>query len=142
MRNSYQGLVLIELLLSLAIIGLLFGLSLSFFELVPNRSQVDAAVRSASALLVRAEILSRTVEDDATWGVRFEPEAAILFKGDSYDTRDAAFDEVFDMRVTVDGTDEYVFSKVSGRPTAGETSFARENVRRTISVNAYGTIEQ
>jgi hypothetical protein len=134
--------MLLEMMLALAVAGILFGASYILYENIPFRNDLDDAAFVSQSLLRKAELYSMAVMHDDSWGVRFEPDRAILFKGTSYDNRDESYDEVVQVFAEPSGVEEYFFEKVSGRPeSSGETTYSGTlGESKTVSVNAYGRI--
>ena len=91
----------------------------------------------------RAQQLSMATEGDSQWGVTFIPGSIIIFKGSTYATRDANYDENFDISpaITVSGQSEYDFLKTTGFPVqTGQSVFTDENYQKTVIVNAKGVV--
>lgn len=140
-----RGFTLLEILLSIAVVGILTAISIPVSRTLQIRNDVDVAANIFVQDLRRAQTLSQAVDADETWGVRAQTGGIILFKGASYATRDSDFDEVFGLSdgITPSGTQEFVFSKLTGYPQiAGTLTLAAVSVgSRNISINAKGTID-
>lgn len=141
---SEHGFTLVELLLSVAIITLLTGLSLPVYESFVRRNDLDLTTQSVVSVIRRAQTYSRGVSQDSTWGVEFLSTGATLFKGATYATRDSAYDESVTLpgSVSLNGTSEVVFAKLSATPstTANVSLASTTNDSRTITVNAKGMV--
>lgn len=139
-----RGFTLIELLLSVAILTLLSGLSLPVYESFVRRNDLDLTAQSVVSSVRRAGIYARAVDGDSTWGVRFLSTSVTLFRGATYATRDANFDEIIPLpaSVSLSGTSEIVFNKLSGTPntTASVTLSGSTNDTRTITINTKGMV--
>jgi prepilin-type N-terminal cleavage/methylation domain-containing protein len=139
------GFTLIEVLLSVAILTLLTGLSLPVYESFVRRNDLDLTAQTIASTIRRAETYARGVNEDSTWGVRFTSPTTTLFKGTTYATRDATYDEIVTIpnSMTMTGTSEVVFSKLSAIPntTASIDLNSTTNDTRTITVNAGGAVE-
>lgn len=141
--NHKRGFTLLELLLSIAIISVLAGLSLPVYRTLIKKNDLYIAANSVASSFRRAQVLSRAVDGDTSWGVKIQSGSIVLFKGTSYAARDTTFDETFDVPSTIDasGTTEFVFSKFTGLPqTTGTINFSAESDTRSVSVNEKGTI--
>lgn len=141
--SAEQAFTLLELLLSIAIIGVLAGLSLPVYRTLMVKNDLDIAADSTTSSLRRAQMLSQAVDGDTTWGVKVQSGSIVLFKGTSYAGRDANFDETFDVPTTigVGGTTEYVFAKFTGFPQpTGTINLATESDTRSVSINEKGTV--
>jgi len=139
------GFTLIELLLSIAIIGMLSGLSLPVYESFARRNDLDVATLSVVNAIRRSETYARAVQGDSTWGMRFQTSGVTLYKGATYASRDANFDETIDVpdSVTVSGLSEVQFAKLTAAPsTTGTVTFtSTTNDTRTLTLNAKGMVD-
>lgn len=143
-QNWVSGFTLLEVLLSIALITILAGVSLPAYYTLFSRNDLDVAKNQVSQSLGRASFVSSASVGDTTWGVKVLSGNIIVFKGASYAGRDASFDEIYSMSpsVTPSGLSEIVFSKMTGFPqsigaiiltsTNGET--------RTITINSKGSV--
>jgi prepilin-type N-terminal cleavage/methylation domain-containing protein len=142
--NGNRGFTLVEMLLSVAIISLLAGLSLPVYASFSNRNELDITAQNLASALRRAQVYARGVHGDSQWGVAIQSEAIILFKGSSYASRDAAYDEPSSISAstTVGGLSEVLFAKLSGTPAAtGTVTFTNvNNESKTVTINAKGTV--
>lgn len=142
-----KAFTLVEVLLSLAVIGLLTGIGIPVYRTVQVKNDLSVTVNVVVQTLRRAQILSQSVDGDISWGVKIQSSDITLFKGVSYATRDANFDEVFDMPLNVipSGLDEIVFAKFSGLPqttgTVTLTSSSGDAVNIIINVKGIITYE-
>lgn len=141
--NHERGFTLLELLLSVAVIGALAGLSLPVYRTLLQKNDLDIAAVTIAQSLRRSQLLSQAVDGDTTWGVKVQSSSIVVFKGASYATRDTTFDETFDVPATigVGGATEVVFAKFTGLPqTTGVINISTENDTRSVSINEKGTI--
>ncbi len=145
MRHTGQaGFTLIEALLSVAIIGILAGVSLPVYLSFQNRNDLDLAAQSIAETLRRAETYSRGVQGDAQWGVAIRPTYITLFKGTSYAARIASYDENTSLpaTVTVGGLSDIPFTKWSGAPTStGTITLTSTAGSRSVVINAKGMVD-
>lgn len=143
MKN--QGFTLIEMLLSTGIIVAIIAISTPIFQSFQAKNDLDIAAVTVAQNLRRAQMLSQSIDGDATWGVFVANGSQTIFKGASYAIRDVAFDEIFDMPTSIvpSGISEIVFSKLYGLPqTIGTINFASTtNEIRIVTINAKGTID-
>ncbi len=142
-HNSRHGFTLLELLLSVAVISALAGLSLPVYRTLLSKNDLDIAAVTVVQTARRAQVLSQSVDGDATWGVKIQSGSIVLFKGTSYALRDTLLDETFDLpgSIGVSGTTEYVFSKFTGFPqTTGTATLATSNDTRTVTINEKGMV--
>lgn len=140
-----HGFTLIEVLLSVAIISAIAGMSLPILGSFNNRNDLDITAQSIVGQLRRAQTYARGMNGDAQWGIRLQNGSATLFKGALYASRDTAYDETSPIpsSITVDGTSDITYSKLDGAPnTAGSITLTNtnNNESRTITINAKGMV--
>ena len=135
---------MVEVMLSLAIIAALAGISAPIYQSFQVRNDLDIAGVTIAQSLRRAQVLSEAVDGDTTWGVDIRSGSITLYKGASYATRDTTFDELFDMptSITPSGLSGIVFAKFTGLPqtTGTVTLTSNANETRTITVNSKGSV--
>ena len=143
-RPEKNGFTLIEILLSVALIGAIAGIGIPIYQTLQVRNDLDLALHIWADSLARAQILARAVEGDTSWGAKAETGRIVMFKGASYVGRDVLFDEISDIspNIILTGRTEIVFSKLSGLPQAsGPATFSSINGdSRTATVNAKGVV--
>ncbi len=141
---SQHGFTLVELLLSVAIMTMLIGLSLPVYETFVRRNDLDLTAQNIAGAIRRAETYARGAKNDSTWGIEFLSSGVTIFKGSTYSTRDTSYDETVSLpgSVSISGDSEMIFSKLSGAPdAAGTVSLSSStNDTRTIAVNAKGMV--
>lgn len=88
-----KGFTILELLLSVAMIAILAGISIPLYSMYGSRSSADSVRNGVVNSLRTARAFSIAGKDDSPWGVHFESGNIVIFKGFSYPGRDASFDE-------------------------------------------------
>jgi prepilin-type N-terminal cleavage/methylation domain-containing protein len=146
-RETYKGsagFTLIEMMLSVAVITIIAGISAPVYQSFQVRNNLDIATVSIAQSLRRAQVLAQAVDGDRTWGVKVQSGNITVFKGTSYTARDTAFDELFDMptSTTPSGVSEIVFDKFTGLPqtTGAITLTSSANETKTITINSKGMV--
>ncbi len=143
--NRSAGFTLLEVLLSVTIIGILLGLSVPVYETFVRRNDLDITTQSIAVMLRRAEVYARSVKSDNAWGVAIQSGVVTLFQGTNFAGRDTAFDETLTLpgTVTPSGLSEVQFAKFTALPntTGNITLTSTETSIRTININAKGTID-
>jgi prepilin-type N-terminal cleavage/methylation domain-containing protein len=141
---NQHGFTLVELLLSVAIMTMLIGLSLPVYETFVRRNDLDLTTQNVASAIRRAEVYARGVKNDSTWSVEFLSSGITIFKGPTYSTRDTSYDETVSLpgSVSISGDSEMIFSKLSGTPDAAGTVTltSSANDTRTVVVNAKGMV--
>jgi prepilin-type N-terminal cleavage/methylation domain-containing protein len=146
MKKIIAGFTLIEIIMVVAIMGILAGLAVPIYQYFQVRNDLDVAVNTVVASLRRAQALSQAVDGDISWGVKIQSGSIVLFKGTSYAGRDSNFDEAMAMTSAISpgGLQEIVFNKLSGEPqTIGTTTLTllQTNEKQDIFINQKGTIQ-
>lgn len=140
-----QGFTLVEALLAVAIIAAMAGISTPLLSGFVARNDLDLATQNIIRSLRRAQTYARSGAGDSQWGVAILSDKAVLFKGASYATRDANFDEnTLLTNITPSGLNEVAFSKLTAMPTtSGAATFTANGTTntRTITINAEGMVE-
>ncbi len=138
------GFTLLELLLSVTIIGLITALSLPVYETFARRNDLDLTAQNVTAAIRRAQTYARGQNYDSTWGIKFQADNATLYRGTSYASRTAGFDEIVDIpdSITASGLDDIQFAKMTGAPssTGTLTLSSTTNDTRAITLNAKGMV--
>lgn len=142
--NRTYGFSLIEMLLSVAIISMLVGISLPVYVPFQTRNELEITTQTIADMLRRAQTYARGVNGDSQWGVAVQSGDATLFKGTSFATRDTAYDETsaISPATAVSGLGEVVFAKLTATPstTGTITLTASTNDVRTITINGKGMV--
>jgi len=141
-----KGLTLFEILIVIGIIAILLSLTLPLGLDFYRSQQLETQSQGVIQALRRAQLKAMSVESDSAFGVHLTDDNYTLFKlskGEIYATRDANFDEVFDlpMIITVSGLNEVVFSKLEGKPNiTGDIIVSSDGNTATININELGRI--
>ncbi len=142
--HTTGGFTMIELLLSVSIIGLLSAVILPFSTTLLIRNDLHTAIQTSADALYRAQTLARSGADDSQWGVLVQQGSVTLFEGSSYASRVVASDETTSLPATIRPTNmtEIVFSKLFGHPTQSGilTLTSEHNESRILTINEVGTI--
>ena len=144
--NKKKGFTLIELLLSIALISALAYVSLPVYQSFQIKNDLNIATTTIVQSLRRAQMLSQNMEGDSSWGVSITSGSVTMFKGASYATRDANYDEINSMSpvITQSGLGEIVFTKLSGSPSTTGTITLNNSITsletRSITINSEGMV--
>ncbi len=143
--NKTAGFTLLEMLLSVAIISMLVGMSVPVYESFVRRNDLDLIAQQLASVIRRAETYARAVAYDNAWSVEITSTTITLFQGTSYATRNTAYDEsvTIPASVTPSGLSEIQFAKFSASPntTGSITLTSTTNSTRTVTVNAKGMVD-
>ncbi len=142
--QNARGFTLIEMMLSVSIIGLITGLSLPIYQSFTNRNDLDITALSLASAMRRAQTYARGMNGDSDWGVSIQTGSIILFKGTVFASRDTTYDEAITVSPTtvVSGLSLVTFSKFSGATstTGTVTLTSINNETRTVNINAKGMV--
>jgi prepilin-type N-terminal cleavage/methylation domain-containing protein len=146
--NLFQrGFTLIELLIVTGIIAILLIILLSRISTFGGQINLDTSAQKIVSTLESARNQTLASEDESVYGVHFETNKYILFKGATYDpldTNNKVFDlsnvEIYDTSVT--GGSDVVFARVRGT-TSNEGDIkvrltADTSKTKTIVINPLG----
>ncbi len=144
-RKSAGGFTLIEMLLSVAIIGMLGLISIPVYQSLQVRNDADLMAQTIAHNLRRAELLSAGGVGDNSWGIYIASSTMILFQGPTYSGRDSSFDEITNIPASlfVFGLSTIIFEKYSGNPQSVGAIFVSSTAGdvKTININNKGMIE-
>ena len=142
--SSLTGFTLIEVLLSIAAIVIIAGISIPIYQSFQIRNGLDIAATTVAQSMRRAQMLAQASDGDISWGVNVQNNSIIIFRGGNYLGRDSTYDEIFEMptAIIVSGMAEVVFARFAGLPnSAGTTTLASNtNEVRNISINQKGMV--
>lgn len=139
-----RGFTLLELLLVIAIIGVIAGTSIPIYQSFQTKNDIDLAAYELASSLRRAQLLSRANDGDATWGVFIEQGRMTLFQGENFANRNPEEDEVYECStaITPTGINEITFEKMTGRPeSTGTITLTSPIATRTVTINDEGMVE-
>lgn len=140
-KNAFT---LSEVLLSVALIALIAGLSIPFLLRFQYNSELDAAVTNSVRATRTAQIYAQSAQNDDEWGVHIASPTVTIFKGNNFGTRDTSDDIEFVIpsRAVITGTTDYVFSKQEGKAlSAGSTTISVSNKSVVLNINSQGAID-
>lgn len=134
-----------EVILTVAIIGLITGISAPVYYNFQSRNELDISAMDFATNFRRAQLLARASSGDSNWGVYYAGNNIILYKGSNYAAREVGLDELTAVapQLTVGGMSDINFSKYYGLPNAPitVTITSNNNESRTVILNEKGSIE-
>lgn len=132
------------MLLSLAAMAIIAGIGVPVYQSLQARNDLDIAATTLAQDYRRAQALAQASDGDAMWGVNIGSTSIAVFKGASYATRDASYDENASIptSITSTGVPSVVFTKFTGLPqTIGATTFTSSTGNTmVVIVNAKGMV--
>jgi prepilin-type N-terminal cleavage/methylation domain-containing protein len=144
MRNE-QGFTLIEMLLSVGLISVIVGISLPIYASFQTRNDLEITTQTIASMFRRAQTYARGTSGDSQWGVAVQTGSATLFKGATFASRDATYDETTSISpaTNISGLGEVIFAKLTAAPstTGSITLTSNTNDTRTITINGKGMVD-
>jgi len=139
------GFTLIEILLTLAIVAILAGLSLPIYFQLKPKNDLDTVALYVVSSLRRAQTLAMSGEHDYSWGVTLETSNVTLYAIDTNGNRVTEYDETDAVpdTITYTGLTTITFKKLTGEPTTAGSIFLtnpNNDVQKTITINQSGLV--
>jgi len=147
-----KGFSLIELLISISVILFLIGMSIVSYRSFGKETELENTAQHVLATLKLSQTKTLASEDASPYGVHFENNQYILFKGDTYQATSPDNQtyqlsnhlEIYDIDLA-DGGNDIVFQRISGRVNQNGTTSLRiisqPTKTRTITIRSSGQIE-
>lgn len=140
-KHQLYGFTLIELLLTIVIITVIGSFSVVFFSRFLTQNAVANTQDQLIGQLRKAQLYAMMGRQNGNWGVAVAAGKIILFQGNTYATRNTAFDETFSVNsnITISGFSEILFSKMTGLPnTSGTYTVNGSGSSKQVIVNSQG----
>lgn len=151
-KNLYQrGITLLEVLVVISIIGIILAIALPQFSKIRNTQILKGAGEEIVAMLSKARSQTLSSLNSSEYGVHFEVNRIILYKGTSYESTDAENSTIdITSPVTIsnislsNGATDVYFNRLNGMPS--QTGYivisisSDESLTKTISISATGSI--
>ena len=152
MKNFYnKGITVIELLIVFAVIGILVTITLPQFSKIRENQVLKTAVNDILSSLDKARTNTLASVNSDSYGVHFQSDQIIIFKGTSF-TSGAAGNEVVNIvtpasitNVTLGGVSgvsgDIYFNRLSGSPSTIDNNtitVSTTNYSRIITISATG----
>ncbi|MFA6474697.1 MAG: prepilin-type N-terminal cleavage/methylation domain-containing protein [Patescibacteria group bacterium] len=138
------GFSLIELIVVLAVVSLLAVLSISTYGTISVHHDVNSSVTMLRSNIEAAKHRAVAGVNDSNWGIKLLADRMVIFRGVSYAARVTASDitTYWPQGVTFTGTDEIVFTKLTGSPsTTTAWQLTKKNFSTNLTLNATGTLQ-
>ena len=148
MKNFYtKGITLIELIVVLAVIALLVLIILPQFSRMRENQVVKNATEETLSALAKARSHTLSSLDSSEYGVHFESDKIIIFKGTTYGGPNPIVEEInipspASISVALSGgSDDIFFNRLSGSPSvSGSVTISSSNFTKVVDISAAGVI--
>jgi prepilin-type N-terminal cleavage/methylation domain-containing protein len=146
MKNSSIGFTLIEMIVVIAIITVLFGVSVPFYGYFQTYSAIESTKNEVSELLRLTQARAIGGKNQSNHGIYFLSDYYVLYQGDDYISRDPNYDQTFDMsnNIVFTETAEVNFEQKTGLPESAATIVLQNtkvNISEDITIAISGKIE-
>ena len=151
MKNFYKkGITFIELLVVLAVLGIMVSIVLPQFSKMRENQVLKNGVQDILSSLDKARIQTLASLNSSNYGVYFQVDKIIIFKGTDFSTRDTTKDETINIitPATISNvalgngspiSGEMFFNRLSGSPsTSGTVTISTTNYSKKITIWATG----
>lgn len=118
-----KGFTLIEIIISIAILGIIAGITTVSFRNSQIKKQQQAIVETLSSNLAEQKVNSQTGKEGSNYGIKFNTDNYILFKGKVFDSGSSSNKKVevaksFQISETISNSQDVIyFSKITGAPS-------------------------
>ncbi|HDQ88533.1 MAG TPA: prepilin-type N-terminal cleavage/methylation domain-containing protein [candidate division WWE3 bacterium] len=142
-KKKNQGITLMELILTIALIGILSAITFPMGAKFNQKNQVKNTRDALKGYLNTARSFAQSGKNGSSWGVQITSNEIVLYNGENYANRNTAFDQQFTIpkgnSVTIA---EINFSKDSGNTSERAITVINpsEVIQYTITVDASGNI--
>lgn len=146
-KSIASGFTMVELLVVIALMGILVGLSIPFYQSFQVSSQLDNTSFEIIQTLRLAQANAISGENEETFGIHFEQQRYTLFQGDIYNSNDSS-NEINDIPGTLNISTTFgqdiIFSRIKGEASVAGTVTISSNTNesKVIKINAKGSIDQ
>jgi prepilin-type N-terminal cleavage/methylation domain-containing protein len=151
MMNKKGGVTFIEILIAVAIIAIVVAIVLPSFSSIKANQVLDNAVENVISSLNKARSQTLSSLNSSEYGVRFEQNQVIIFKGTVYVSSDP-MNEVIGIiapavisDVTLGGvggsSGELYFNRLSGNPSkSGVITISIPSKNKAVTISATGAL--
>lgn len=146
-----KGITVVESLIVLAVLAAIFAVVLPQFSQTRETQVLKSAVQDILSVLEKARSQTLASVDSSEYGVRFESDQVIIFKGTTYSSGDpnnkatAILEPASVSDVTLDGVSgnsgSLYFRRLSGMPSkTGAVTITAGSSSKIITVSATGAV--
>lgn len=141
-----KGMTVVELLVVITVLGIIFSITIPQFSKMRENQVLKSGVQDTLSSVNKARSQTLASLDSSEYGVHFQADKVIIFKGTDFSTRDTVKDETINITtpaVIFSGTltlpADIYFNRLSGSPSASGTIIISTNsYSKTITISATG----
>jgi prepilin-type N-terminal cleavage/methylation domain-containing protein len=136
-----RGFTFIELILVVSLMLLLGTMGTAFTGRFFTQNAVENTTDQLIGDFRKAQMSAMMGQQNSNWGVNFASNTITLYKGNSFATRTAAFDEKFTVNgsISITGFTDLNFTGMTGLPNATPTvTISGTGSTDTITINSQG----
>ena len=150
MINHYKrGMTIVELLVVIAVLGIIFSVALPQFSKMRELQTLKSAVGDVLSVLDRARSQTLASVDSSEYGVHFQSDRVIIFKGKTFSAGDgnnetinivtpASISDITLNGVSGSSGDVY-FNRLSGAPNqTGTVAITTTSYSKIVTISATG----
>jgi len=138
-----KGFTLFEVLIVFAIFSLVSAVALPYGIKTYRHYLLTSETKNVVGAIRRAQTMAISNISEKKFGVSFQPTQVVVFRGNTYATRTASYDEIYPLAtvVTITAPSEINFDRISGRPNAVATiTLTNTYSSQVVDLNAEGAI--
>jgi len=149
-KNKKKGVTAVEILIVLAVLGILFSIVLPQFSKIRENQVLKNGIEEILSSINKAKSQTLSSLNSLEYGVHFESGQVIIFKGTIFSALDPDNEDINITSpasisdVTLGGVSgssgEFYFNRLSGNPSkTGTVTLSTSNYSKTITISAAGT---
>ena len=149
-KLKQKGISIVEVTVVIAILGIILAVAIPGFSKIKKAQILKTSTQDVFSVLNKARSETLASLDSSNYGVHFQSDKVVLFKGTSYSANDANNENINIMSpaalsVSPGGNTNVYFSKLTGTPNpAGTTtvtvSISSANLSKIITILGTGAI--
>lgn len=153
LKSSFfrRGFSLVEALIVIAILGIIFAIALPSFSEIKNSQVLKNASGDIISYINSTQTETRASKDSSSYGVHFQSDKIIIFKGTIFSANDANNQDIEIVRpATISnisltgGATDFYFNRLTGLPSAtGSVTVSitgNQSMAKTITISSTGTL--